>query len=326
MPLKVHFLNVGEGDCTIIEHASGRISVVDLSNIKTLDTDSAAELLLSEARQRNLDISKTDRAVLSETLVKAIAKAPPLTDALEYFDAKIGRRTDIFRLIITHPHMDHISGIDRLINSEPKSVENFWHASKHNFDLDDDAKWAKGMGRFNRDDWLTYKAVRDSAERRTFDQRRYESRDFWAQDGIEIWAPTDPLVDLAVEKNDQNILSMVLKITYAGSSILLGGDATAAETWPAIYPSTAMGDISILKASHHGRNSGYHQASVKEMSPWLTITSVGDPEHDASKKYRRYSDYTVSMRKVGDIVITIEDDGTIVYPPNLKERWQPRKS
>lgn len=168
--------------------------------------------------------------------------------------------------------------------------------------------------------------MRDSSERRTFDQRRYESRSYWEEDQIEIWAPTDDLVSAAIAKNDQNILSMVLKVSHAGTSILLGGDATAEQTWPEVYPTTAMGDVSILKASHHGRNSGYHQPSVKEMSPWLTITSVGQKEHDATEKYRQYSDYTVSTRFTGNIKITIDDAGTIHYPANLKEHWRPKKT
>jgi competence protein ComEC len=321
MALAVHFLNVGEGDCTIIEHPSGRISVVDLSNIKSIDSESAKELLISEALARGATAEEINAALLQE----AISKAAPLTDALEYYDANIGARKDIFRLIITHPHMDHISGIDRLINHEPKSVENFWHASRENFDLDDDSKWSKGMGRFNRDDWRTYKAVRDSAERRTFDQRRSATNSYWKEDQIEIWAPTDHLVATAVAKNDQNILSMVLKVSHAGRSILLGGDASAEESWPPLFESTVMSDIDVFKASHHGRNSGYHQLSVKEMSPWLTITSVGQKEHDATENYRQYSDYTVSTRFTGDIKITIEDDGTLVYPDVLEQHWRPKK-
>ena len=34
MPV-IHFLNVGEGDCSIIEHNSGHISVIDVSCAKT---------------------------------------------------------------------------------------------------------------------------------------------------------------------------------------------------------------------------------------------------------------------------------------------------
>jgi len=65
---------------------------------------------------------------------------------------------------------------------------------------------------------------------------------------------------------------------------------------------------------------------VKEMSPWLTITSVGDAEHDATNNYRRYSEYTVSLRKAGNICLTIDDDGMLYYPPHLKKHWKPRKA
>ena len=30
--MKIHFLNVGHGDCTIIEHDSGRITMIDINN------------------------------------------------------------------------------------------------------------------------------------------------------------------------------------------------------------------------------------------------------------------------------------------------------
>jgi competence protein ComEC len=91
MPLTVHFLNVGEGDCTIIEHASGRISVVDLSNIKSIDKESAKELLISEARERKLDASE----ITESLLIEALSKAAPLTEALDYYDTYIGHRQDI---------------------------------------------------------------------------------------------------------------------------------------------------------------------------------------------------------------------------------------
>jgi competence protein ComEC len=103
---------------------------------------------------------------------------------------------------------------------------------------------------------------------------------------------------------------------------VLGGDATADETWPEIWPHLDMKGVDVLKASHHGRNSGYYQPSVKEMAPWLTITSVGQAEHDATRKYRQYSEHTVSMRSFGDIRIRIDDDGKLYYPPGLDDHWK----
>ncbi len=34
--VKIHFLNVGHGDCTIIEHHIGNITMIDINNSKTL--------------------------------------------------------------------------------------------------------------------------------------------------------------------------------------------------------------------------------------------------------------------------------------------------
>ncbi|MDJ0728679.1 MAG: hypothetical protein QNJ33_01680 [Crocosphaera sp.] len=44
--LKVHFLNVGHGDCTIIEHSNGNLTVIDINNAKNLDITTQQELSL----------------------------------------------------------------------------------------------------------------------------------------------------------------------------------------------------------------------------------------------------------------------------------------
>jgi hypothetical protein len=60
------------------------------------------------------------------------------------------------------------------------------------------------------------------------------------------------------------------------------------------------------------------------MSPWLTITLIGEAAHDATKNYRRYSKNTVSLRKTGDIRIEIGDDGTLYYPKKIEQYWKMR--
>jgi len=85
-----------------------------------------------------------------------------------------------------------------------------------------------------------------------------------------------------------------------------------------------MAGITILKASHHGRKTGYYGPAVKEMSPWLTITSVGERAHDATNNYRRYSENTVSLRKTGDIEIIIDDEGVLHYPKKIEQYWKPQ--
>ncbi len=45
-------------------------------------------------------------------------------------------------------------------------------------------------------------------------------------------------------------------------------------------------------------------------------------EDDATESYRRYSTHTVSLRESGDIRITIQDDGKLLYSPNIESVWE----
>ncbi len=329
MPLKVHFLNVGRGDCTIIEFPSGHIGIVDIDLLKILDPDTRDELVQEYRESMNYLIRKAAGMpgyLLEESFLRQ--EQAKLTDPFAYYDAQIGEYKDVFRLIITHPDMDHMTGLYRLDELEPyKDILNFWHTGSHDFNLADttDEEWAKSP--YDKRDWETYKKFRGSTSNpKALQKYEGDTGDFWTPDGIEIWAPTPYLEKLAVERDEPNILSMVLKVSHAGRSIVLGGDATADETWQTIYPQLDLSGIDVLKASHHGRKTGYYGPAVKEMSPWLTITSVGEKEYDATENYRRYSSYTVSLRKAGDIQITINEDGTLLYSPNVADHWKPQKT
>lgn len=66
----------------------------------------------------------------------------------------------------------------------------------------------------------------------------------------------------------------------------------------------------MLKAAHHGSESGYSESAVAWMSPSLVICSVGEkPETDASVEYRAQGAEVLSTRYNGTIIVTIEDDG-----------------
>ena len=54
---RIHFLNVKEGDCSIIQHYSGRVSVIDVSNAKAalpLTEGRLTERLLMEAADKGI--------------------------------------------------------------------------------------------------------------------------------------------------------------------------------------------------------------------------------------------------------------------------------
>jgi competence protein ComEC len=329
MPLTIHFLNVGRGDCTIIEFPSGHVGIVDIDYLKILDRDTREELLQEYRESMNYLIRKgagLPTHLLEESFLRQ--EQAKLTDPFAYYDAHIGRYRDVFRLIITHPDMDHMTGLHRLHELEPyKDILNFWHTGFHDFNLatTTDEQWEDSP--YDKQDWETYKKLRQSTSNpKALQNHQGDTGDYWTADGMEIWAPTHALERLAVQREESNILSMVLKISHAGRSIVLGGDATADETWPVIHQQLELGGVDVLKASHHGRKTGYYGPAVKEMAPWLTITSVGEKEYDATESYRRYSTYTVSLRKAGDIRITINDDGTLLYSPNVAGHWKPKRT
>ena len=73
-------------------------------------------------------------------------------------------------------------------------------------------------------------------------------------------------------------------------------------------------NITILDASHHGRDSGFHAEAVSHMNLEFVLVSVGKkPKTDASNKYRRYSDNVWSTRWKGNIRFEINPDGSGHY-------------
>ncbi len=71
MPLKVHFLNVGRGDCTIIEFPSGRVGMVDIDNLKNLDPDTRAELLADYRRSLKYQLSQP-KSILEQFFLEGV--------------------------------------------------------------------------------------------------------------------------------------------------------------------------------------------------------------------------------------------------------------
>ena len=116
-----HFLNVGKGNCTIIEFPSGRLSVIDIDDSRS--------------------ISEDERYFILEGTLKRVK----LTDPIVYITDNF--KNEIFRFILTHPDMDHMSGIKELFNR--KKVINFWDTDNNKY-IDPDT-WDNSP--YNKEDW-----------------------------------------------------------------------------------------------------------------------------------------------------------------------------
>lgn len=312
---KIHFLNVGHGDCTIIEHPSGRVTVVDINNADSLDNDSRKELaaeyhivggdyILKEA------VAKYTRQPFRKLYLAEKGYDIELTDPVVYYKATFGTK-EIFRFVNTHADLDHLRGLMRL-RQEQIGIANFWDTD-HN----------RVSAQFSGDDgveWSEYLRLRSSVGApNVFRLFRDDKNKYWNQDdaggngdGLHILAPTRQLRDEANKTGDINAHSYVLWLNYGGCRVILGGDATES-VWQSIFGHYGSNlKCHILKASHHGRESGYHADTVAAMNPEYTIVSVGKkPESDVSNLYRAQTTKGVwSTRWHGNITVIIQPDGS----------------
>jgi len=273
----IHFLNVKEGDCSIIEHNSGRITVIDVCNAKP--SGSLTEALLAK-------FATFERRINGNFQQKKYPVNP-----ISYLKMLGVER--IFRFILTHPDMDHMDGIKTLF-AEFRPL-NFWDT--------DNRKEMPGSAwegsSYNEEDWKFYKSLRetkpDSGPRRLtlFSGARgkfYNVGDDGSPggDGLYVLAPTPELVEKANESdNDYNDCSYVLLYRTAGNRIVFGGDSHDA-SWEHILNNhiEAVTDVDLLIAPHHGRKSRRSYEFLDVLRPKLTFFGNARSEHLAYNAWR----------------------------------------
>ncbi len=324
---EIHFLNVGHGDCTIIRHPSGRITMVDINNGSELDPSTKEEfaagnvLTEREAFFRDLFTPKTPStgfAGLLESLERFGPRAADLTNPIEYFHKYFpGER--IFRFILTHPDMDHIRGLAALVESGV-AIDNFW-------DTENEIEKSSFSRAGDEKDWSTYQSIRSGNAGVTVHRPvRLKTGKYWNQDdaggvgdGMNILAPTAELTAEANLRGDPNAHSIVLHLNAHGTPVFFGGDATQNILDDILVNFGESLRAGIYKAAHHGRDSGYHLGILNAIQPEHTIVSVGKkPETDAQSKYAqqcaKWNGKVLSTRFNGDIVVKITE--TAIYTVN----------
>jgi len=325
--LQLHFLNVDHGDCTIIRHPNdhrnrgeGRISFVDINDWKHRTPDSKSELVagLSDFLNR---VSSQGGTFQKQISPEEYARKY-LDDPIDYYNDEFSQiRTKIWRFIVTHPDMDHLSGLTRLKNEV--GFEVLWDTN-HEKELDTDEEWPD---EYAKEDWELYQGIKnDNTDHTYITPTRGTQKNYWEQDNVQILHPSPRFVSQLNEKNDgkekpeYNDISYVLKIQHGNQSVLLPGDAEQ-DAWNSIindWGTDILEDVTILKAAHHGREDGFHQEAVEAMDPDHVLLSVGSkPSTDAHHRYRRVcSDDTDiwSTRQYGTIKVTCTRRRASVQP------------
>src|SRR6266446_265672 len=232
----IHFLNVGHGDCTIIEHASGHRTMIDINNGCSLDEDTRRELAAEygisgyEYALKQGYVQTIGGSFRKEYLAEA-GYDVELTDPVDYYKERWGLQP-IFRYIQTHPNLDHMRGLKRL-SQEGIQILNFWDTPN--------SRTVTDFSGNDKDEWEEYQRLRRSATapmaRHVFVQ---EKGKYWNQDdqggpgdGIHVLAPARDVTNGRSATDDPNTYSYVLRLNYNGFKVVLGSDASL-DAWERI--------------------------------------------------------------------------------------------
>lgn len=293
----IHFLNVKEGDCTLIQHKSGRNTLIDICNGNSEDVFKCGTM--DESFYGNFN-----------------QKSHPV-NPIEYLK-KFNIKT-IFRFILTHPDMDHMDGIKRLFREF--DVINFWDTG-NNKEIDENDFY----GQYNKNDWSFYQSLRNNDDYNKLYltnncSNPYYNMDYYGGrgDSLYILSPTQKLINYANIYQEYNELSYVILYLMGSRKIIFAGDS-GEEAWDSILNKyhNDIRDIDILLAPHHGRKSGGNDYYLDILKPKLTLFG------NAKSKYLDYNAWNkrrlthITNNQAGSIIIEEIDDILKIYVTNKK--------
>ena len=290
---KIHFLNVDEGDCSIIQHDNGNVTMIDIccGNISAAVNEQvtfSAEAVNSVRGNFNRTAHPTN----------------PVTYLREH-----GIRT-LFRYIQTHPDMDHMDGLKKL--SESVRIINFWdteNTKEQGFDANGKS------GRYLKEDWDCYQRLRQSgSDPKSLFYYSGTALKYFAEDDngvltddyLKILSPTKDLLKAAEEAGNWNDASYVILYCIQGRKILFCGDSDMGTINHLMAHHRAdITNLDVLIAPHHGRDSNKDFSFLDVMKPKLTLVGNAKCKDLAYDKWNSRELEHIQNNQAGNILIDI---------------------
>lgn len=299
---RVHFLTVGEGDCSIVQHNSGRVTVIDICG---------GNRAVTKAEARVLEALEKPRGNF------AMCKKP--TNPIEYLQA-LGV-TSIWRFILSHPDMDHLDGFDNLATS--LSIDNFWDSGLRKEKPDFSGS------PYNEKDWDRYISFIEGKESGVtvvhplagsrFQYANKSGEEGKSGDGLYIASPNQKLVSDANESGDYNDASYIILYYSSGGKIIFPGDANDKSWEFAINEhKDDIENVAFMLAPHHGRKSDRDFSYLNTVTPRASLLGCAPSEHLAYHAWRSRDLYYFTQNQAGNVVLEIGQGLIDVYVENEK--------
>lgn len=230
------------------------------------------------------DVGQGDSALIQADGENMLIDAGPddSADRLLFYLSESGiKQIDI--LVGTHPHEDHIGGMDDVLAKY--SVGSIWMPMA-----------AADTQAF--EDLLL--AIKDKGLK--INTPGLGSTYTFGNGKITVLAPINQAYD------DLNDYSIVLRIDYGDRSMLFTGDAGELSEQE-ILNSDANLDADVLKGGHHGSNTATSQAFLDAVSPLWTVISCGKDDSFGSQ----HAEALARLKTAGTSILRTDLDGTITF-------------
>ena len=245
-----------------------------------------------------LNIGHGDTIIL-EMPIGSKDKAFGVIDCIEFEDItgpylEALKAEELEFVCATHPHLDHIQDIQKLLETYEGKVGEYWDSGKDHTIPD-------------------YDDLMDYVDRKNIQTEFVRSGNTirFGETWLHILAPPTKLFLDSKEAHNINNASIVILVEYGNSRIMLCGDAQFAN-WAHIR--VTHKDIlkaHALKISHHGSKHGNFLECLEVVKPNYAIISAGT--NDLQKFPHKYTmdallelmdrDRIFITREVGDVVI-----------------------
>lgn len=254
-----------------------------------------------------------------------------LVNELEKFSV-----TKIDKLILTHPHHDHIGNAKVLINPSKKEIA----ANPYLEKISVAEVYDNGVAVTSP----AYKSYMKAVDTKSITHKSLKTGDvldFGNSVKFKVFSPTPEFVakvnseDLKnIERYNINNGSIVGKLTYKKFSMLFTGDAEK-ETEEEILANNKAKDLKcdVLKGGHHGSSTSSTKAFIAAVNPAYVLISAGPNEknrnsygHPHTKTIKAYLSQGINKNNIfctrWNSTITVTSDGSsFSVKPEKKEDW-----
>lgn len=240
--------------------------------------------------------------------------------------------TKIDKLILTHPHADHIGSAKALINPSKKEIS----ANPYLEKISVDAVYDNGIASSSP----LYKSYLKAIDTKgiTYQSLKFgDTLDFGGSVKFKVLYPTPELVKAVNDggwKSDPNNESIVGKLTYKKFSMLFTGDAEK-QVESALLENNKAKDLKcdVLKSGHHGSYTASTKDFVAAVNPSVVLISAGPEEknrntygHPHLEPLENYLAQGIDKKNIfctrWNGTITVTSDGqNFSVKPEQKEDW-----